>query len=316
MARPAAATSASGPARAPARGLAHLAQLIEQAVREFFRDGCSQRAAAISFYALFSLFPLAILSVAVLGVVANDDHVRRRVISFVLDNLPLEQRQGRADLQHLLVQVTSGVTGFGILGLVTLLFSASGVMGAIRHALNAAFDARDARPPVQAKLFDILGVLGFGALVTLSFALTLADQLTAHVGGSVGHLATSLGRLTPLAIAFVVFAIMFNVVPAKRQRVRDTWPGVIVAAVGYELAKTGFALYLGHFAHYGAVYASLGSIIAFLVFVYVAASVALLGAEVASEWPAVRAGHYDGGPSEPLLKRLGGLLRSLILRPR
>jgi membrane protein len=301
-------------APAPARRIDHLGQLVEHAVREYFRDGCGQRAAAISFYTLFSLFPLAILSVAVLGLVLDDAQARHRVISLVLDNLPLDQRQGRAELQKLLWQVTRSVAGFGILGLITLLFAASGVMSSIRLALNAAFDARDTRPPAQAKLFDILGVFGFGVFVTLSFALTLVDQFAGKLGDQVTTTIASLGRLLPLAVAVCVFAVLFRVVPANRPRLRDTWPGVLVAAVGYELAKTGFAIYLGHFAHYGAVYASLGSIIALLVFVYVAASVALLGAEIASEWPCVRAGDYDGGPSEPLLRRLAGFVRGLFLR--
>jgi membrane protein len=122
------------------------------------------------------------------------------------------------------------------------------------------------------------------------------------------------GKLVPLLIALIIFAGLFRVIPAQRQRVRDTWPGVVFAAVAYELAKYGFALYLAHFADYGAVYASLGSVIAFLVFVFVAANVALLGAEFASEWRCVRAGMYDG-PADPFLRQLRGFLRGLFLRP-
>jgi membrane protein len=89
---------------------------------------------------------------------------------------------------------------------------------------------------------------------------------------------------------------------------------VLVAAIGYELAKWGFTIYLTHFAHYGAVYASLGSVIAFLVFVFVAANIALLGAEMASEWPRVRAGAYDGQPGPPLYRQLLDVARGLFVR--
>src|SRR5919112_2585293 len=101
-------------------------QLIEHGVGGFFRHGCTQRAAAISFYALFSVFPLAILSVAVLGIVANDSDVRRQVVDFLLDNLPLTADQGRRQLEKLLLQVTNDVAGFSVLGVITLLFAASG----------------------------------------------------------------------------------------------------------------------------------------------------------------------------------------------
>src|SRR3954454_343846 len=158
-----------------------VAQLAEHGVRQFFTHGDTQRAAAISFYALFSVFPLAILCVAVLGIVANDTQVRVQVVDFLLNNLPLTEDQGRRQLENPVLQVTRRVAGFFVLGVLTLLFAASGVMGAIRQALNAAFDAEEHRPPVQAKLWDLAMVLGFGLLVTFSFALTLLDEMRASV---------------------------------------------------------------------------------------------------------------------------------------
>ena len=302
-----------------------LGQLIEHGVTQFFAHGSTQRAAAISFYALFSVFPLAILSVAVLGIVANDTQVRVSVVDFLLNSLPLTEDGGRRQLEDLLLQVTRDVAGFSVLGVLTLLFAASGVMGAIRQALNAAFDAEEHRPPVQAKLWDLAMVFAFGALVTFSFALTLADALRATLskhadevirgsGGVITKALIDAGRVIPLLLAILIFAGMFRIVPAKRQKLRDTWPGVLVAAIGYEVAKFGFTIYLTHFANYGAVYASLGSVIAFLVFVFLAANVALLGAEIAAQWPKVRAGGYDGPPGPPFHRQVYEIVRGLFLR--
>lgn len=307
------------------RAWRRIGQLIEHGVTGFFQDGMPQRAAAISFYSLFSVFPLAILCVAVLGLVANDADVRRQVVTFLLDNLPLSEDQGRAELQRLLLQVTRDVAGFSALGVITLLFAASGVMGAIRHALNAAFNAQEDRPPAQAKAWDLLMVLAFGVLVTLSIALTLVDELRETLsekaddvirgsGGVITRVLIDAGRIVPLIIALMIFAGLFRLIPAQRQKLRDTWPGVLVAAVGYELAKYGFTIYLTDFANYGAVYASLGSVVAFLVFVFVASNVALLGAEIASVWRHVKAGEYDGGPSVPFHRRVWNLIRSLFVR--
>src|SRR3954454_23195104 len=228
-----------------------VAQLAEHGVRQFFTHGDTQRAAAISFYALFSVFPLAILCVAVLGIVANDTQVRVQVVDFLLNNLPLTEDQGRRQLENLLLQVTRDVAGFGVLGVLTLLFAASGVMGAIRQALNAAFDVEEDRPPAQAKAWDLLMVLAFGVLVMLSFALTLADELRDEIsqraddvirgsGGVITRILIDARRIVPLIIAVIIFAGLFRYTPSVRQRLRDTWPGVLVAAVGYELAKYGF----------------------------------------------------------------------------
>jgi membrane protein len=249
------------------------------------------------------------------------------VIGFLLDNLPLTEDGGRRQLQRLLTQVTRDVAGFSALGIATLLFAASGIMAAIRHALNAAFDTEDDRPPVQAKLWDFLMVAVFGVLVTASLALTLADQILARIqesaddlipgaGGVVADVLISAGRIVPLLLALIVFGGLFRLVPSTRPRLRDIWPGVLVAAIGYELAKTGFAVYLTEFADYGAVYASLGSIIAFLVFVFIAANVALLGAEFAAHWARVRDGFYDGPPGDPFPRQVLNLIRSLFVREK
>ncbi len=295
------------------RPVRHVGQLIEHAVRGFSAHGCTQRAAAISFFALFSIFPLAILCVAVLGLVANDTEARNQVVEFFLDRLPLTEDKGRRFLEKAMRRATSEVAGFGVLGIATLLFAASNVMSSIRQALNAAFRVAEHRPPAQARLWDLFGVLVFGLLVTASLALTLIDTVVADDSDIVQTLQ-GLGRVVPLLLAIVVFTALFRFVPAERPRVRDIWPGVLVAAIGYELAQLGFALYLAEFANYGAIYASLGAVVAFLVFIYITAFIALLGAEMAAEWPHVRAGEHDGPPGPPFHKQLAGWIAGLFVR--
>jgi len=114
------------------RAAGHAGALIERGVSEFFADGCGQRAAAISYYALLSLFPLAILAVAVFGVVVNDDQARNRVIDFVLAHVPLQKRSGSEQLHSLLARVTGQAGSFGGIGIIGLMLAASGVMGSIR----------------------------------------------------------------------------------------------------------------------------------------------------------------------------------------
>lgn len=294
--------------------------LARRAVGDFFEDGCLQRAAAISYYSLLSLFPLTIVLVAVFGVVVDDDAARRRVIEFVLDNVPLREDGGRADLENLLQAVTAGRGGFGVLGVVGLLFAASAVMGAIRHALNAAWEVTDQRPPLQAKLVDLLMVFLTGLVIAGSLVMTLGVQFTAALGdnlggpGALAHDAILLaGRLVPALLGLIVCTFVFVIVPARRNRLRDIWPGVIVAAIGFEVAKAGFSLYLENAANYGAVYASLGGIVAFLVFIFVTANLFLLGAEAASEWPSVRDQPLPERSREPLRQRLRQGLRALVV---
>ena len=284
--------------------------LAARSAGEFFEDGCPQRAAAISYYSLFALFPLAILAVVAFGIVISRADARTQVIRFLLDNLPLQRGAGRADLEQLLRGVTRNSATLGAVGAAGLVFSASGVMSAIRHALHDAFDRREeSRPPVTGKAFDILLVVVAGTFALISLGLTLAVRFAASIGGNGGGLAAhvgqallDLGELLPLVLAFGVFVFLYRVVPTGTVRLRDVWPGALVAALGYELAKLGFGFYLQNFKSYSAIYGSIGAVIAFLVFVFITANVFLFGAEVASEWPGVRDSSDEelaggGGPS-------------------
>jgi membrane protein len=290
------------------RAVGHAATLAERGVTEFFADGCGQRAAAISYYALLSLFPLAILAVAVFGVVVNDEQARGRVIDFVLAHVPLQQRSGSEQLHRLLERVTSQAGGFGVLGIGGLLLAASGVMGSIRHALNAAWDVPESRPPAQGKLVDIGLVLGFALVVAASVALTVLGRVVEST------LQDLVSHLLSVLMLLVMVSVLFLFLPSRDTRLRDIWPGALFAAVGFEIVKTLFDLYLKTVANYGVVYGSLGTVIALLVFLYVAACVFLLGAEMASEWPGVRSRPIDAPGGAPFGERLWRTVRGLFVR--
>jgi membrane protein len=110
---------------------------------------------------------------------------------------------------------------------------------------------------------------------------------------------------------------VFVVVPRPHPRLRDVWPGVLLAAVGYELAKRGFTIYLENFGNYSAVYGSLGAVVIFLVFIYIGAMVFLMGAEFAALWPRVRRGEFDDGEDgTPFGEQIRGFLRGLVFERR
>ncbi|HEU4974836.1 MAG TPA: YihY/virulence factor BrkB family protein [Baekduia sp.] len=248
---------------------------------EFFDDGCLQRSAAISFYAFLSLFPLAILTVAVFGVVVSDDDARSRVIDAILSVVPLREDRGRRELRQVLEQVTSGAAGFGVFGVVGLVVSASGAMGAVRQGLNAVWDVEEGRSPVVGKLMDLGLVVVTGLTIVASVGVTVVIGVTsgllAQVPGS-----TALPAAGATALGFVVVAGLYRLLPYQRVSWSDVWPGALVTAVAFEGLKWGFSVYLQHFARYSAVYDSLAAVTAFLIFLYVSAALLLLGGEVAA----------------------------------
>lgn len=273
-----------------ARAWTILRLLAVRTVREFLDDRCIQAAAGISYWALFSLFPLAILAVAVLGLVLRDDALRDDLLDLLLANLPLTG-EGRADLERVLVSVTSRGSTFGFLGLLGLFWTASGLMGAIRDGLNQVWDTKS-RPALKGKLLDFLLVVvvaaGLLASVALSVGLRVAEAAVADVAEWLTAGFVVFGFVLPILLTFSTSAFLYWIVPAVRTTLAGIWPGALVAALGFEAAKYGFAFYLDNFNRYNAVYGSIGAVMATLFFMYLAANIFLLGAEVASEWPRAR----------------------------
>jgi membrane protein len=205
------------------------------------------------------------------------------------------------------------------------------MMSALRGALNVAWDSDHRRPAIQGKLLDILMVVIVGLLVALSIAATatrpyIQDQVNILgsdlplLGALLGVLMWSLTFIVPVIVSFAIFTALYRFVPAVNTTFDEIWPGALFAALAFEAAKIGFSFYIRNFGDYNAVYGSLGAVIVFMLFIFIAANVLLMGAEIASEWPRVRAGHYDRGlPTRekvarlPFRERLQGLVRQAVL---
>ena len=114
--------------------------LAYRSVKAFFDDECSQRAAAISYYVLFSLFPLMIFSVGMLGLVLKDQALQTDVVDAVMENIPLSSGEGRDDVASTLQNVASTrSSAIGIVGLLALGWSGSAMFGVVRSSLNHVF---------------------------------------------------------------------------------------------------------------------------------------------------------------------------------
>ncbi|CAN5742435.1 YihY/virulence factor BrkB family protein [soil metagenome] len=305
--------------------------LARRSVSEFVDDHCTQIAASISYYVFFSVFPLSIFLITIFGQVLRNESVRDRVIEGLMEVVPLAPVEGREQLEEILSGVATDISLLGLLSIVGLLWSASAMMAALRRALNIAWDTNHRRTAVRGKLLDIFMVLMVGLLVGLSIAATtvrpyVQDEITAVSDelSLIGSLLRAgmwlLTFVIPIVVSFLIFAALFRFVPAVKTSFDEIWPGALFAAIAFEMAKVGFTFYLRNFGNYNAIYGSLGAVIVFMLFIFLAANVLLMGAEVASEWPRVRAGHYDrgmpareSGPEIPFKERIRMLLRQAIL---
>ena len=304
--------------------------LAQRAVQEFADDRCTQIAASISYYVFFSIFPLSIFLVTVFGQVLRNDDIKDRVVDALMEVIPLTPGEGRDQLEQALEGVSTDLSLLGLLSVVGLVWSASAMMGALRNALNIAWDTPHRRTAVRGKLLDITMVLCVGLLVALSISATalrpfVQDWIATLSDGPMilGALMRfgmwALTFLVPIVVSFLIFSALYRFVPAVRTSFSEIWPGALFAAVSFEIAKVGFSFYLRNFGDYNAIYGSLGAVVVFMLFIFIAANVLLMGAEIASEWPRVRAGHYDRGmPAReavadiPFVERLRVILRQAV----
>lgn len=265
--------------------------LVVRSVREQLDDHCQQLAAAISYHLLFSVFPLTIAGVSIVGLITQSRTRRDQVVNGILDRIPLTDA-GQQQLHRLVDTVSSNAGTIGLVGVALVLYSASGVMAAIRTGLNAAWDVEQGRPFLRGKVVDLLLVLCVFVALLAALGMTILAHAAARTFRHLPHALQELEGPTfrviaivaSFAVVFGVYLMMYRFVPSTEAKVRTVWVGALVAAVGFEALEYGFSVYVNHFAHFDRVYGSLGAIVAFLFFVYLNASVFLFGAEVASEY--------------------------------
>jgi membrane protein len=262
----------------------------KRAVLEFVDDRGHRSAAQISFFAILSFIPLMLLLAGAFGLVFDDAGVRERIITTVFDNVPLASSGDRPKLERSVADALEQAGRLGIFSTILLIVAASGVMGALRHSINEAWDIEQRPPLLKRKALDLSLVLGGTAILALSVSLTAAHRLSGVVddkGGGGWALAALIDvAAAVLPIVFVALGLLFlyRVLPMHQDPVRDIWPGAVVAALGLVVVKLALELYFEQLANFGAIYGSLGAAMGLLIFVYAAANVIVFGAEFASEW--------------------------------
>jgi membrane protein len=288
-------------------------------------------AAAISYYVLFSIFPLMIFSAGILGLVLEDDQLNQDVLDAVMENVPLSEEEGRGEIAQALRDTARDRSrALSLLGLVGMAWSASSMFGSIRSSLNVVLEVEAPRPFLQQRLFDLAMVCALapfflGSVLATSFLraaqrASMDVPLVSGVAAEFGDLWLAPSLALPFVSSFIAFLVVYWFVPARRLAWKDVWPGVAIAAFLFECSKLGFSFYVENFGNYDLIFGSLGAVVAFLLWIYVSGNVLLLGAEIASVTASIAAERTvarepDQNTLRPTLKqRVLGFLRSLAVR--
>jgi membrane protein len=304
-------------ARWPLDALSRVLRTLAAAIDGFFRDRLTQHAAGIAYRVLFSLAPLAIVVVSVVGIVLQDDVRRQRVIDEIVGWLPFTE-EGSDTVEEAITRLASPTSALGLVSLVLFFWAASGMMGALRTGLEAALRVERRRPAVRAKLVDLVLVVGAGVLVIVMLATAVVAQIvTRLVRGVADDLGVESGLFAelirvgvPLLVSTVVVVLLYRFVPARRLRFADAVAGGVVTGVLLLAISAASALVYEHVADLSVIYGSLTAVLVFLYSVYLYAAAVLFGAEFAAAWSAPP----PAGPSEPLAAQLRHAVLGLFVR--
>jgi membrane protein len=247
-------------------------QLIYLTAEELGAIYAAHRAAGVAYYALLSVFPLILGLIAILGFFLGSGNLQDQLLNFVSSSLP-----GATDiLKQNIISVIKLRGTLGVLSVIGLLWSASVMFSAISLAINRVWNIRQVHPFFIRKARDLGMVLGIGLL----FVLSLGASAVISIVPAVDMILVNLGsRLVAFLLMLAVFLLLYKLVPNTRTYWRYIWPGALLAAVLFEIARSLFVFYLENFANYQLIYGSIASIIILLVWTYYSAFIMILGAE-------------------------------------
>ena len=264
--------------------------VLRKTVHEFIEDECTDLAAALTYYAVLSIFPAMVALISVLGVMGQAP----KAVQTVEDTLkPLLSEQTLDIVTRALNQVADS-QGAGValvLGLLLALWSASGYVGAFGRAMNKIYEIDEGRPfwklrPIMLLLTLIAVTLAATALLMLIVSGPVAESIGDVIGlGDTALTVWSIAKWPLLALIVVlVVALLYYATPNVQQpKFRWISVGAGVAILIWVLASVGFAFYVGNFSSYNKTYGSLAGVIVTLLFLWITNLALLFGGELDAE---------------------------------
>lgn len=260
--------------------------VIKDTLSDWDEDNVTRLSASLAYYTLLSVAPLIILAVAVAGLAFGEDAAREHIAR----ELSGVVGRGAAGAIESIVK-NAHAPGSGavsvIVGVLVLLFGASGVFGELQSALNTVWEVapkpgRGIWGIVKDRFFSFTLVVGVAFLLLVSLIVSAAltwvgEMFASSLPGGAG-LWQVLNFCISFAVVTALFALMFKTVPDAHIAWRDVWIGSAVTAGLFTLGKFGLGIYLGS-AGVSSAYGAAGSIVALVIWVYYSSQVLLLGAE-------------------------------------
>jgi membrane protein len=269
-------------------------QVIQRTVREFIASGCTRKSAALAYYATFSLAPLLVLVIAILGTIFDPQDVRGQLEGEIERVLGRDGAEQIRIMMQAAEQPQQGMIA-SLISLGLVVFGASSLVEQLQVALNETWQVQ-----VNANEVSLIGYFT-QRLVLLSMVLIIGLLLLASVllSSMINLLTESFQHLLPTELSSMtltiadhaistgmtatLFAMMFRLLPAVKLGWKDVWLGAFITAVLFDLGKHAMGVYLGS-RNMGSAYGAAGSLALVLIWIYYSSIIFLLGAGFTRVW--------------------------------
>ncbi|TDK25375.1 YihY/virulence factor BrkB family protein [Arthrobacter crusticola] len=264
--------------------------IFKRTFSEFSKDQCTDLAAALTYYAVLSIFPAILALVSLLGVFGQAEATTTQVLGLVERFAP---GQAVETIKPVIEQLTSsnaaGLTL--VVGILGAIWSASGYVGAFARAMNRVYEVQEGRPfwklrPIMLAITVSVLIL----IVALALMLVLSGPVAEAVGNTIGLGSTAVAIWNiakwPVMVAFAVImiAILYYGAPnVKQPKFRWMSMGAFIALIVLALTTLGFSFYVANFGNYNKTYGAIAGVIVLLLWLWIANLSLLFGAEFDAE---------------------------------
>jgi membrane protein len=264
---------------------------VKRTATEFQEDNLSDWAAALTYYALLSLFPAIIAMVSLIGIFGNPKSTTDSLTEIITDIGPASAAETfKGPIES--ITRNGGTAGAAlVLGIAAALWSASGYVGAFTRASNIIYETPEGRPFWKLRPLQIAITLVMIVLMTLlAVGLVLTGPVVSAIAEPVGigSTAVDLWNIAKWPVMAAIFllaiAVLYYATPnVKLRAFRWVTPGSLVAIVVWVVASALFAFYVANFGSYDKTYGTLGGLIALLIWFWITNLAILFGHQLNAE---------------------------------
>jgi membrane protein len=262
-------------------------RLLRQTFNDWSEDKAPQLGAALAFYTALSIAPLLVILLGVAAFFLGDQAEAGSKITSEMQSMVGEQ--GAAAISEMIENANKPAEGAiaTVLGVVTLLFGASGVFGQLQSSMNTIWEVepkpgRGIWGMIRDRFLSFTMVLGMAFLLLVSLVisagLAAAGTLLDRLPDSLHWAAQGIHVVASMFVLTLLFAMMFKFLPDVKIGWRDVLLGAFITAILFTVGKFAIGMYLGH-SSMASSYGVAGSFVVLLVWVYYSAQILFFGAE-------------------------------------